>query len=319
MKRRTFIRNTAGALTMLGMFPAGLSTIERVQKLPGEMEKRALGKTGLKLSVIGFGGIVVSDATPAQATLRVKEAIDFGVNYFDVAPSYGDAEIKLGPALKPYRKDVILGNKTQMRDKAGARRELEQSLSRLETDYFDLYQFHAVSSIEDVEQIFGPDGAMETFKEAKQEGLIRHIGFSAHTVDAALLLMDRFDFDTIMFPFSASSWHAGNFGPQVMQRAHEKGLGILALKSMARGPWPEGTSERLPKAWYEPMTNPVEALNGLRFVLSHPITTAIPPGNEDLFKMALNIVSDYTPLSPEEIEIIKRDASQQSPLFRHHA
>ena len=319
MKRKTFLRNAAGALTMLGMFPAGLSSIERVHQYPGVMEKRALGKTGIKLSVIGFGGIVVRDATPAEATHRVKEAIDYGVNYFDVAPSYGDAEIKLGPALKPYRKDVILGNKTQRRDKAGARRELEQSLSKLETDYFDLYQFHAVSSIEDVEQIFGPDGAMETFKEAKQEGLIRHIGFSAHTVDAAMMLMDRYEFDTIMFPFSASSWYAGNFGPQVMQQAHEKGLGILALKSMARGTWPEGTTDRLPKAWYEPMTDPGEALNGLRFALSHPITTAIPPGNEDLFSMSLNIISDYTPLSPEEIERIKRDASQHSPLFRHHA
>ena len=283
------------------------------------MEKRALGKTGLKLSVIGFGGIVVRDATPEQASLRVKEAIDYGVNYFDVAPSYGDAEIKLGPALKPYRKDVILGNKTQRRDKAGARRELEQSLLKLETDYFDLYQFHAVSSIEDVDQIFGPDGAMEMFKEAKHEGLIRHIGFSAHTVDAALSLMDRYEFDTIMFPFSASSWYAGNFGPQVMQKAHEKGMGILALKSMARGTWPEGTTERLPKAWYEPMTDPEEALNGLRFALSHPITTAIPPGNEDLFNMALNIISDYSPLSPDEIEMIKRDASGHTPLFRHHA
>lgn len=318
MKRKTFIRNAAGALTLLGMFPAELSSIERIQQ-PGVMEKRALGKTGLKLSIIGFGGIVVRDATPVQASQRVKEAIDHGVNYFDVAPSYGDAEVKLGPALKPYRKDVILGNKTQMRDKVGARRELEQSLSRLETDYFDLYQFHAVSSIEEVEQIFAPDGAMETFKEAKHDGLIRNIGFSAHSVDAAMLMMDRFEFDTIMFPFSTSSWYAGNFGPQVMQRAHKKGLGILALKSMARGPWPEGTTERLPKAWYEPMTDPAEALNGLRFALSHPITTAIPPGNEDLFKMALNIISDYSPLSPEETERIKRDASQRSPLFSHHA
>jgi aryl-alcohol dehydrogenase-like predicted oxidoreductase len=317
MKRRTFLRKTAGALTMLGMFPAGLSSINRVIN-PGTMEKRILGKSGLQLSIIGFGGIVVRDATPEQASDRVKEAIDYGVNFFDVAPSYGDAEVKLGPALKPYRKDIILANKTQMRDREGARMELERSLQRLETDYFDLYQFHVVSRPDEVEQIFGSGGAMETFLEAQKEGKIRHIGFSAHTVEAAMMLMDRFEFASIMFPFSASSWYAGNFGPQVMQRAHEKGLGILALKSMVKGPWPEGTTERLPKAWYEPMQEPDEARNGLRFALSHPITSAMPPGNENLFSLALKVMTDFTPLSPEETERIKIHASQQRPLFSHH-
>ncbi len=317
MKRRTFLRKTAGALTMLSMFPAGLSSINR-EVMPGIMEKRELGNTGLKLSIIGFGGIVVRDATPEQASQRVKEAIDYGVNFFDVAPSYGDAEIKLGPALKPYRKDVILACKTQMRDKEGARMELERSLERLQTDYFDLHQFHVVSRPEEVDQIFGPNGAMEAFLEAKEEGKIRHIGFSAHTVEAALMLMERYDFASIMFPFSASSWYAGNFGPQVMQRAHEKGLGILALKSMVRGPWPEGTTERLPKAWYEPMQDPDEARNGLRFALSHPITSAMPPGNENLFSMALKVMTDFAPLSDEEAERIKIHASQQAPLFSHH-
>ncbi len=302
---------------MLSMFPAGLSSINR-EVMPGIMEKRELGNTGLKLSIIGFGGIVVRDATPEQASQRVKEAIDYGVNFFDVAPSYGDAEIKLGPALKPYRKDVILACKTQMRDKEGARMELERSLERLQTDYFDLHQFHVVSRPEEVDQIFGPNGAMEAFLEAKEEGKIRHIGFSAHTVEAALMLMERYDFASIMFPFSASSWYAGNFGPQVMQRAHEKGLGILALKSMVRGPWPEGTTERLPKAWYEPMQDPDEARNGLRFALSHPITSAMPPGNENLFSMALKVMTDFAPLSDEEAERIKIHASQQAPLFSHH-
>ena len=316
MKRRTFIRDAAGAISLLTLFPAGLSGIAREQT-PGMLEKRSLGRTGLKLSIIGFGGIVVRDATPRQASVRVKEAIDRGINFFDVAPSYGDAEIKLGPALKPYRKDIILACKTRKRDKKNARIELEQSLKNLQTDYFDLYQFHVVRTIEDVEQIFAPGGAMETVLEAKKEGKIRYIGFSAHSVEAAMLLMDQFDFDTIMFPVSASSWHAGNFGPQVLQRAHEKQMGILALKAMVRGPWPEGTTERLPKAWYEPMTDPEEARTGLRFALSHPITLALPPGNEDLFKMALNIIHEFEPLDTHEIEKIKRDASQQNPLFRY--
>lgn len=301
---------------MLSLFPAGLSGITREQK-PGLLEKRSLGRTGLKLSILGFGGIVVRDATPDQAAERVKNAIDRGINFFDVAPSYGNAEEILGPALQPYRKDVVLACKTRERDKENSRRELEQSLTYLKTDYFDLYQFHVVQTIEQVEQIFGPGGAMETMLEAKEEGLIKHIGFSAHSVEAALLLMKRFDFDTVMFPFSASSWHAGNFGPQVMQRAHEKQMGILALKSMVKGPWPAGTTERPPKLWYEPMFDPEEALTGLRFALSHPITLALPPGNEDLFKMATEIMTEFTPLSPDEVDKIKREASQQAPLFKY--
>ncbi len=317
MKRKTFLQK-AGALGMLGMFPAGLSAISR-ENPPGLLEKRTLGRTGLKLSILGFGGIVVMDATPDQASKRVGEAIERGVNYFDVAPTYGDAEEKLGPALRPYRKDVVLGCKTNQRDKSNARRELEESLEKLQTDYFDLYQLHAVTSLEDVDRIFAPDGAMETFLEAQDEGIIKYIGFSAHSVEAAMELMNRFDFDTLMFPFSASSWYAGNFGPQVMQHAYEKNMGILALKAMAKGPWPEGTTQRIPKAWYEPMTDADEARQGLRFALSHPITLAIPPGNEDLFSMALNILPEFEPLGDDEVEQIKLEASQQNPLFSHQA
>jgi len=112
------------------------------------------------LSIIGFGGIVVKDAKPEDASVLVKLAIDSGINYFDVAPSYGDAEIKLGPALEPYRKNVFLACKTTKRTKDESRAELEQSLQHLRTDHFDLYQLHAVTTIEDVNTIFGPDGAI---------------------------------------------------------------------------------------------------------------------------------------------------------------
>ena len=175
--------------------------------------------------MIGFGGIVVMNATPDDASAAVGMAIDSGVNYFDVAPSYGDAEIKLGPALEPFRKDVFLACKTGMRTKDGARKELEQSLKNMRTDHFDLYQHHAVTTLEDVDTMLGPGGAMETFIEAKAEGKIRFIGFSAHSVEAAMAMMDRFDFDTILFPFNYATWNAGNFGPQVMARAKEKKYG----------------------------------------------------------------------------------------------
>lgn len=316
MKRRNFIKTTAEAVPLLSLFPADLAGMIR-ENPPGKIEKRSLGKTGEKLSMLGFGGIVVMDATPQEASSRVSEAIDYGINYFDVAPSYGDAEIKLGPALQPYRKDVFLACKTTERSKEGARKELEQSLKRLKTDHFDLYQLHAVTTLDDVKQIFAPGGAMETFLAARDEGKVRFLGFSAHSVEAANALMDQHDFDTILFPVNYTTWHAGNFGPQILERAHSKQMGILALKAMAKSPYPEGTTNKVPKCWYQPLTDPEEALMGLRFTLSHPVTAALPPGNEDLFKMALELSSRIKPLSGEEIKMMKEKGKAGTPLFQY--
>ncbi len=316
MKRRKFITVSALAAPMISLFPACLTSIDR-EKMKGKIEKRTLGKTGEKISMIGFGGIVVDKATTEEATSRVKEAIDQGITYFDVAPSYGNAEEMLGPALKPYRKDVFLACKTGERKKEGARQELEQSLKYMETDHFDLYQFHAVTSMEDVETIMGPGGAMETFLEAREEGKIRYIGFSAHSVEAALALMDAFEFDTILFPFNFATWYAGNFGPQVMARAKEKEMGILALKAMAWRPWNEGEERTVEKTWYKPLPTREEAALGLRFTLSHPVTAAIPPGDEDLFFMALELAKDFQPMEEEEIQAIKEKAKNTTPIFRY--
>lgn len=316
MKRRNFIKTTAGAVPLLSLFPADLAGMIR-ENPPGKIERRSLGKTGETLSMLGFGGIVVMDATPQQASSRVSEAIDYGINYFDVAPSYGDAEIKLGPALQPYRKDVFLACKTTERSKDGARKELEQSLKRLKTDHLDLYQLHAVTTLDDVKQIFAPGGAMETFLAARNEGKVRFLGFSAHSVEAANALMDQHDFDTILFPVNYTTWYAGNFGPQVLERAHSKQMGILALKAMAKSPYPEGTTNKVPKCWYQPLTDPEEALMGLRFTLSHPVTAALPPGNEDLFKMALELSSRIKPLSAEEIKMMKEKGKAGTPIFQY--
>ena len=314
MKRRDFISKTAMSIPMLSMFPADLSSID-IEKRKNKIEKRKLGKTGWKLSAIGFGGIVVRDATTEQAAARVKEAIDYGINYFDVAPSYGNAEEMLGPALEPYRKEVFLACKTGKRKKDEARKELEESLKKMRTDHFDLYQLHAVTKMEDVDTIFSDDGAMKTFLQAKEEGLIHHLGFSAHSVEAATALMERFDFDTILFPFNYACWYQGNFGPQVMEMAKEKKMGILALKAMARQRWPEGAERTIKKAWYEPLMDREDARKGLRFTLSHPVTAAIPPGDENLFSMALPLAAEFKPMSDEEILEMKKMAMNAEPLF----
>lgn len=315
MKRRDFIRTTALAAPAISIFPADLSGMAR-KKTSGKIEKRALGRTGEMLSIIGFGGIVVMNATAEESSKVVSEAIEAGINYFDVAPSYGNAELMLGPALEPYRKDVFLACKTGKRTKAEARAELEQSLRNMRTDHFDLYQHHAVTTLEDVDILLGPGGAMETFVEARKEGLIKYIGFSAHSVEAAMALMDRFDFDTILFPFNYATWNSGNFGPQVLARAKEKNMGILALKAMARGPWADGADRsRYPKCWYEPLVAPEDIRMGLRFTLSHPVTAAVPPGESELFRIAISMRNDLKPLKKSEIISIRNKAASGVPLF----
>ncbi len=317
MKRRDFIKSTAIIAPLVSMFPADLSFIKR-ESVSGKLEKRSLGKTGEMLSVLGFGGIVVMNVTPEEASSSVRLAIDAGVNYFDVSPSYGDAEIKLGAALEPFRKNVFLSSKTDGRNKEDSRKELEQSLKNVRTDHFDLYQLHAVTTLNDVKAILGKGGAIETCLEARKEGKIRFIGFSAHSVEAALALMNGFDFDTIMFPFNLYTWYAGNFGPQVLALAQEKKMGIIALKAMAKGTWPrDADHSKYGKCWYQPLTNEEDILTGLRFTLSHPIATAIPPGEPELFKMALNLRDKIKPLNNGEIEVIKAKALKGIPLFKY--
>ena len=154
MERRDFLKglSAAGLLSMLD--PAYLSAKERFQsgETPTDpVPKRQYGRAKDMLSVIGFGGIVVKDVTPEDASNYVSEAVDRGINYFDVAPTYGNAQERLGPALKPYRDKCFLACKTQKRDAKGAQEELEESFRLLQTDHFDLYQLHAITTLEDVE------------------------------------------------------------------------------------------------------------------------------------------------------------------------
>ena len=319
MKRRDFIKTTSLIAPAKSLFPADLSSIAR-ESVSGSLEKRALGKTGEMLTMLGFSGIIVRDFTPEASASIVKFAIDAGVNYFDIAPSYGDAIIKLGPALEPFRKNVFLSCKTGGRKKEDSRKDLEKSLKDMRTDHFDLYQLHAVTTLEDVDTILGKGGAMETFLEARKEGKINLIGFSAHSVEAAMALMNRFDFDTILFPVNFTTWYAGNFGPQVLQLAQEKKVGILAIKAMAKRPWPDGADKsKYPRCWYEPFTNEEDIKMGLRFTLSHPVTAALPSGEEELYRIALNLRNHLEPLNNKEVEAIKAKALTGEPIFNYPA
>jgi aryl-alcohol dehydrogenase-like predicted oxidoreductase len=279
-------------------------------------------KDGIDLSIIALGGIVVCGLSQEEASRRVAAAYDRGVNYFDCAPSYfdGEAEIKLGEALQPYRSKVFLAEKTMSRDAKGAREELERTLRRFHTDHVDLYQFHAVGSMEDVDKILAPTGAAETFFAARKEGKVRHLGFSAHHAPAALRLMDALELDSVLFPVNVNAWENGGFGPQILAKAKSKGMARLALKALAFGRWPADMKEsdrKYPKCWYEPIDDREMARQALRFTLNHDITAAVPPGDERIFDLALELASMPLPqLSADELTGLKAKVSSLDPVFR---
>jgi len=275
-------------------------------------------RDGIELSILGFGGIVVCGMEQAEADRTVARAIDRGVNYFDVAPSYfeGEAEIKLGQALRGRRDGVFLACKTTCRDSAGSRAELERSLERAYADRFDLYQFHAVTALKEVRQILGPGGAGETFLRAKEEGKVRYLGASCHSVEAALALMEGFPLDSILFPFNYACMANGNFGPQVLEAARGRGIARLALKALAHTPWAAGEEKAYPKCWYKPLDEREAARRSLCFTLSQPITAAIPPGDERLFAMALDLACEFEAQDEEERKATLEAAKGIEPLFR---
>ncbi len=319
MKRRDFIKS-AGAVPVLAMGnrPAKERKMEK-SNVNSDIPRRKYGKTGIELSIIGFGGIVVMNAEQYHANKVVAEFVERGINYFDVAPTYGDAELRLGPALEPYREDCFLACKTTKRDKKGAREELEQSLKNLRTDHFDLYQLHAITDVEkDVEAAFAKDGCMETFIEAKKSGQVRHLGFSAHSETAALRALELYDFDSILFPVNFATVFKGQFGPAVMEKAREKGAAILALKALANEKWPENHPLRqdYSKCWYHPADSAVLAEMALRFTLSQPgVTAAVPPGEELMFRLACEIAVNYKPVTDDETERLKQIAQKLEPIF----
>lgn len=267
------------------------------------------------LSRVAFGGIIVANETQEDANRYVEEAINSGVNYFDVAPTYFDAESKLGPALRGKRKDVFLACKTEDRTESGSRRLLEESLKKLETDYFDLYQLHAVYNIEDVENTFGPNGSFKTFLRAKEEGLIKHIGFSAHSTEAALALMERYDFDSIMFPFNFASLIKNGYGDSVLKKAKEKNMTVLGIKSMVLTSFQEGDKEKYPKAWYHPIEDYELAKKAVNYSIDRGVDIIIPPGNIDHFRWALKIINDGLHINESDVNELRKIANHTTPLF----
>jgi predicted aldo/keto reductase-like oxidoreductase len=307
MDRRNFVKSTAvSALAAAGAIAKG-----------GQLPRRTY-KGGDKLSIIGFGGILVMGQEQKDANALVAEAVQRGVNYFDVAPSYGDgeAETKLGPALEPFRKNAFLACKTTMRDALGAARELERSLTRLRTDHFDLYQFHAVGKMEDVDRILAPGGAAETFVKARKDGKVRHIGFSAHNAEAAIRLMNAIELDSVLFPINYVNYAEGHFGPQILAEAKKHGMARMALKALAQTTWKPGETRTYPNCWYRPIEDPDLQRQALRFTLSEEITAAITPGYPKFLRAAIDIAIAFKPMKESERTALLASARGTEPIFK---
>jgi aryl-alcohol dehydrogenase-like predicted oxidoreductase len=313
MKRREFLKQAAVTAAAV----ASTSHLNASKTPTTPIARRPLGSTGEQLSIIAMGGIVVMNVEPAAASGIVAEAVDRGINYFDVAPSYGNAQDRLGPALAPYRKNCFLACKTDGRMKDDSRKDLEESLRLLKTDHIDLYQFHALTKMTDLDKVLGPGGAIETFEAAKKEGKIRYIGFSVHSAETAVAAMDRYHFDTILFPLNWVLFTQAGFGPQILRKAQEKKMGILTLKGMAKTVWAADQKQNRPnpKCWYQPAGFPDEASLGLRWTLGHPVTAAIPPGDERYFRLAMEVAQNYKPLESREEQALLAGGKGVEPIF----
>ena len=322
MKRRSFIRvlgTAAGGAALCEPLTAAeeakTPAIDNANGLP----RRVLGRTGAKISVIGFPGLALNQYEQKECTEGLHAAYDAGINYFDVAPAYGRGvcETRMGIGLEGIPRDrIFLACKTKKRDKQGAREELENSLKLLKTDHFDLYQMHhLVRPEEDTRRALAEGGAIETFLKAKEEGKIKHIGFSAHTTKAALEALKGFAFDTVMFPINFVELFTRDMGKEVLALAKEKGAAVIAIKTMSKGGWPQG-AERTRKWWYRSVEESDEVDMAWRWTLAQTgVVSGIPPSFLDLVQKGIKACKNLKPITPEETAKLEQMAKGAPSIF----
>ena len=324
MKRRTFLK-TVGATASgfaLGARPAFADPTSPDRALlphASGLPRRILGRTGRAVSIIGYPGLALSKIPQPAATTALRAAFDHGVNYFDVAPAYGDAEIKMGLAIEGGsipRDQIFLASKTKARDAAGARMELERSLQRLKTDHFDLYQLHVMSTKAELETVCGPGGALETLVKAREEGKVRALGFSAHTKEAALELLRRFKFETVMYPVNFIEHYTSRFDPEVLALARREGVAVLAIKPISAGSWRKGETKTRNNWWYKVLEEQSEIDQAIRFSLSlDPVVSVVPTSFTDLAEKSILSGKNYRPATPADMEGLRVMAEKYAPLF----
>ncbi len=284
------------------------------------MKQRQFGRTGHLSTVAIFGAAALWDIHPDGADRAVQSVLDAGVNHFDVAPSYGQAEQHLGRWMPDIRNRIFLGCKTMERTAAGARREMEASLTRLGVSMFDLYQLHAVTTPEELDQCTAPRGALEGIRAAHDEGLARHIGITTHGYDAPRLCLEairRFPFDSVIFPYNFIQAADPDYRTAVedlLRICAANGIGTMVIKTIARGRW--GQREHTHSTWYVPFEDPAEIQPAVNFVLSQPVTGLCTPGDVTLLPRVLAACENLYELDGAEQTALIARAPDYQPLFQ---
>jgi predicted aldo/keto reductase-like oxidoreductase len=251
-------------------------------------------------TVVAFGSAGIGRVEQDVADRAIQTALDYGVNHIDVAPSYGEAELRLKSWIPRIRNGIFLGCKTKQRTRDAAKAELHRSLERLGTDRLDLYQLHAVCKPHELEGCTAKGGALEALIEAREEGLVRWLGITGHTHDAPgthLEALRRFDFDTVMLPLNFVLWAIPEYrrdAQALLETCRQKDVGVHIIKTLAKDPW--GERPKTHTTWYEPFTDQATIDQAVAFNLSQPITTLCSVGDVTVLPKMLGAAERFRPL-----------------------
>lgn len=283
------------------------------------MEKRTLGRTDHASTVAVFGAGALSRVEQPVADKALEQVIAAGVNHIDVAPSYGQAELRLKPWLAGHRDRFFLGCKTLERTRLGAEQELHASLRQLGVNHFDLYQLHAVNDLQALEELTAPDGALESVRAARDMGLVRFIGITGHGLLAPTVFLEalrRFDFDTVMFPLNTVLYRNKPYRQEarlLLDRCKDTNVGTLIIKTVAKRPW--GNQDWRYHTWYEPIDVPEQIQSAVDFVLSQPVTALVTPSDHRLLPQVLDACEHYSRLSETAQLAYVSDSEKYEPIF----
>ncbi len=283
------------------------------------MEKRRFGRTGHESTVAIFGAAAFGGLKQEKADAVMEMVISHGINHIDVAPSYGDAELRLGPWMPRERNRFFLGCKTTERTRTGAAAELRRSLERLQTDRFDLHQLHGVTTMDELDKVTGSGGALEALIEARDEGLTKFIGITGHGVDAPEVFLEalrRFDFDTVLFPINFVQFTNPKYrknAEELLRQCRAKDVGTMIIKSITKSPW----GERKPThhTWYEPFSDPETIQECVNFVLSHDVTGICTTSDINLLRIVLDACEKFTPCNEGDRDALVEKVAGIEPLF----
>ena len=261
------------------------------------IQKRTFGRTGHESSAVLFGAASLAQVDQATADRVLDLLFAHGINHIDVAASYGDAELRVGPWMDRYRDEFFLATKTGKRDRAGAYDEIRRSLDRLRTDHVDLIQLHALVHPDEWEQALSPGGALEAAIQAREEGLVRFIGVTGHGWNVAVMhkrSLERFDFDSILLPWNWYTAHHETYGrdfEETVKICAERNVAVQTIKSIARGPWAAGVKPNT-TTWYQPLENEEDIRAAVHWVLGRPGIFLNSVGDVDLLPAVLRAADD---------------------------